>query len=70
LPTAHIAIYLDQHGIYIANTIARVQNTFITTLNTKNKDQIVNINDLNHESLSNYDVVKGDFKDREKTVLT
>jgi len=32
-----------QHGIYIANTIARVQNTFITTLNTKNKDQIVNI---------------------------
>jgi len=59
-----------QHGIYIANTIARVQNAFITTLNTKIKDQIVNIKDLNHESLSNYDVVKGDFKDREKTVLT
>jgi len=39
-------------------------------LNKTNTDQIVDVNHLKHNSLSNYDVLKGDLKDREKTVLT
>jgi len=59
-----------QHGIYIASTIATSKNAFIRLLNTTNKDQVVSTNNLAHESLSNYEVVKTNLENREESVLS
>jgi len=58
-----------QHGIYIANTIATVQNSYIRLLNTTNTDQVAYIKNIHHESLSNYEIVKTDLEDRQKIVF-
>jgi len=59
-----------QHGIYIANTIATVQNAYIRLLNTTNTDQVVYIKNIYHEPLSNYEIVKTDLEARQKIVLS
>lgn len=59
-----------QHGIYIASTIATSKNAFIRLLNTTNKVQVVSTNNLAYESLSNYDVVKTNPDNRNKSVLS
>jgi len=42
-----------QNGIYVANTVATTKNAFVRLLNTNSKNQIVNIKDLQYNSLSN-----------------
>jgi len=59
-----------KHGIYIASTIATSKNAFIRLLNTTNKDQVVSTNNLAYESHSNYDVVKTNLENREKSELS
>lgn len=56
-------------GVYVANTIATAQNTFVRFLNTTDKCQIVGINNIKFESLSNYDVVQNPKDNRKESVI-
>lgn len=59
-----------QTGIYVANTIATSSNTFVRILNTTDSDQLVNMDTLKYEPLSNYNVVQANSEHRNKTVLS
>jgi len=59
-----------KNGIYIASTIATSKNAFIRQLYTTNKDQVVSTNNLAYESLFNYEVVKTNLENREKSILS
>lgn len=59
-----------QTGIYVAITIATSSNTFVRILNTTDSDQLVNMDTLKYEPLSNYNVVQANSENRNKTVLS
>lgn len=57
------------NGIYVANTIATSEFALIRLLNTTDTDQLINLNNLKYEPLSNYDVVHTNQINRTKRVL-